>query len=104
MNGPKLWKLLYTKAGILTITIQLSDQLADAVRRHDPSAQPLLELLKQHQLHLISFDAEASISSPLNRFYQVHTENSETGWRALSLIQQTAGVDAAYVKPAEEAP
>lgn len=43
-------------------------------------------------------------SAGLRNFFLVDIENPETGELVLSLLQRKAGVEAAYVKPAEEMP
>ncbi len=95
---------MYTKFPSVTITIQLAREFADAVRHKDRSAQRLFDLLRLHQLRLEPFDDNPTAKSPLATFFQIIVENPETGNKVMSLLQQMAGVEAAYVKPAEAAP
>lgn len=88
----------------MTITIQLAPALAESVRRGGGLAQPLLDLLRQKHARFTAIEEDPSAESPLRDFFLIEIENPETGAMVLSLLQRTTGVEAAYVKPAEETP
>ncbi len=90
----------------MQITLQLDTQTAHEIRHRQPPGPAARELLSAIDALEVTLDSvHPGVSDPeLGRYYSVEVVDAATGEQIRERLARCVGVEAAYIKPADEMP
>jgi hypothetical protein len=87
----------------MRITVQLTEEAADAMRRGGAGARPVREAADALGLTLTPLHPDVN-DAALGRYFIAKAKGSPDVERILARLRQTPGVTAAYLKPPDALP